>query len=62
MVWHQRDFQLLTGHLRVRRIRHHRHLKSIVATGSVNLIFTLLALRLVDSWGWQNSCCLVPAR
>ncbi len=26
-------------------------LKSIVATGSVNLIFTLLALRLVDSWG-----------
>ncbi|HEY4144145.1 sugar porter family MFS transporter [Pinirhizobacter sp.] len=26
-------------------------LKSIVATGSVNLVFTLLALRLVDSWG-----------
>ncbi|WP_426701871.1 sugar porter family MFS transporter [Rhodanobacter sp. Col0626] len=26
-------------------------LKSIVATGSVNLIFTLVALRLVDSWG-----------
>lgn len=26
-------------------------LKSIVATGSVNLIFTLIALRLVDSWG-----------
>lgn len=26
-------------------------LKSIVATGSVNLVFTLIALRLVDSWG-----------
>ena len=26
-------------------------LKSIVATGSVNLVFTLVALRLVDSWG-----------
>jgi SP family sugar porter-like MFS transporter len=26
-------------------------LKSIVATGSVNLLFTLVALRLVDSWG-----------
>ena len=26
-------------------------LKSIVATGSVNLVFTVLALRLVDSWG-----------
>jgi MFS family permease len=26
-------------------------LKSIVATGSVNLAFTLVALRLVDSWG-----------
>ncbi|MGO4700741.1 sugar porter family MFS transporter [Dyella sp. 2RAB6] len=26
-------------------------LKSIVATGAVNLVFTVLALRLVDSWG-----------
>lgn len=26
-------------------------LKSIVATGTVNLVFTVLALRLVDSWG-----------
>lgn len=35
-------------------------LKSIVATGSVNLVFTLIALRLVDSWGDDACCCGEP--